>query len=299
LRGVGRLIWERLAEIPCDFFASLPLSVPSRFTVALRALAALARTPALLTEVLAADAPAWRARALAHAARWPGLQVPFAHFVPATAPPAARTVAPFAFGDGGSLPTDLLLLRALARQRTGCRYFEIGTWRGESAANVAAEAATVHTLNLSAAEMRALKLPERYIELHGHFSRPLPNVTHLHGNSATFDLAGLHASAGPFDLVFIDGDHHYDAVRRDTDRVFRNLVGPATVVVWHDASRQPGQPRWEVLAGLLDGLPPGLPGQLVQAGNTLCAIYAPLPLPTQPADPLADPGQFAVEMSGY
>ncbi len=275
----------------------------SRFTVALRALAALARTPALLTEVLAADVPAWRARALAHAARWPGLGaaglplVPFAHFVRATAPAAARTVAPFAFGDGGSLPTDLLLLRALARQRPGCRYFEIGTWRGESAANVAAEAATVHTLNLSPAEMRALRLPARYIDLHGHFSRPLPNVTHLYGNSATFDLAGLATSAGPFDLVFIDGDHRYAAVRRDTARVFKHLVGPATVVVWHDASRQPGQPRWEVLAGLLDGLPPRLPGQLVQVGNTLCAVYSPLPLLAQPNDPLADPGQFSVEVT--
>ncbi len=206
---------------------------------------------------------------------------------------AARTVAPFAFGDGGSLVTDLLLLRALARQRTGCRYFEIGTWRGESAANVAAEAATVHTLNLSAAEMRALGLPERYIELHGFFSRPLPNVTHLHGHSATFDLAGL---GGPFDLIFIDGDHHYESVRRDTARVFEHLVSANTVVVWHDASRQPGQPRWEVLAGLLAGLPTGLPGQLVQVGNTLCALYSPQPLPVQPPDPLANPGQFEVEV---
>ncbi len=207
--------------------------------------------------------------------------------------PPPRTV-PFAFGDGGSLPTDLLLLRALARQQPSCRYFEIGTWRGESAANVAAEAATVHTLNLSAAEMRTLRLPERYIELHGHFSRPLPNIMQLHGNSATFDLAGLQASAGPFDLVFIDGDHRYEAVRRDTARVFEHLIGPTTVVVWHDASRQPGQPRWEVLAGLLDGLPTSLPGQLVQVGNTLCALYTPQPLPALAPDLPANPTAFAV-----
>ncbi|QKG53853.1 class I SAM-dependent methyltransferase [Hymenobacter sp. BRD67] len=257
----------------------------SRLATALRAFAALARTPALLNVVLTADANAWRARALAHAQRWPGLNadglplLPFTQFVPPTAPAAARTVGPFAFGDGGSLPTDLLLLRALARQQPGCRYFEIGTWRGESAANVAAEAATVHTLNLSADEMRALHLPERYIGLHGYFSRPLPNVTHLHGNSAAFELASLQRKAGPFDLVFIDGDHRYEAVRRDTARVFEHLVSSHTVVVWHDASRQPGQPRWEVLAGLLDGLPAGLPGQLSQVGNTLCAIYSPSHMP--------------------
>lgn len=174
--------------------------------------------------------------------------------------------------------------------------FEIGTWRGESAANVAAEAATVHTLNLSPAEMRALRLPERYVELHGRFSRPLPNVTHPHGDSATFDLAGLQASAGPFDVVFINGDHRYAAVRRDTARVFERLVGPRTVVVWHDANRQPGQPPWEVPAGLLDGLPPGLPGQLGQVGSTLCALYSPRLVPALPPQPLADPGHFEVEV---
>ena len=257
----------------------------SRLLKTLRGLASLARNPWLLNTVLAADESAWQGRALAHAARGVtplGLPaVPLAVFLA----PDDDTVRPFAFGDGGSLPTDLLLLRALARRVPAARYFEIGTWRGESAANVAEVAASVHTLNLSAPEMRALGLSERYIGLHGYFSRPLANVTHLHGNSATFDLAAL----GSFDVVFIDGDHRYEAVRRDTQRVFAHLVGPATVVVWHDASRQPGQPRWEVLAGILDGLPVAATGQLVQVGNTLCALYSPVAVPIHPPDPLADP----------
>jgi predicted O-methyltransferase YrrM len=200
-------------------------------------------------------------------------------------PAAGEIVKPFAFREGGSLPTDLALLRALARQISNCRYFEIGTWRGESAANVAEVAATVHTLNLSAAEMQALGLSERYANLHGYFSRPLPNVTHLKGNSATFLMREL----GHFDLVFIDGDHRYEAVRTDTQRVFEHLVGPGTTVVWHDASRQPGQPRWEVIAGILDGIPATATGQLVQIENTLCAVYSPRPLLTYLPEPLADP----------
>ena len=264
----------------------------SRFTKTLRGLGSLLRNPWLLNVVLAQDETAWQRRARAHVARH--LTAAGLPALPLTAllPVEGETVRPFAFREGGSLPTDLALLRALARRVPGCRYFEIGTWRGESAANVAAVAAAVHTLNLAADELRALGLSERYIELHGFFSRPLPNVTHLHGNSATYDLAGLGQA---FDLIFIDGDHHYESVRTDTRRVFEHLVGPDTVVVWHDAGRQPGQPRWEVLAGLLDGLPPAAPGQLVQVENTLCALYLPaavaasLPTAAREPAPLADP----------
>ena len=258
----------------------------SRLSVALQALRSLIRTPSLLTHVVAGDVAEWQRRALAHPGREVAAKglpvVSLAHFLS----PADATVRPFAFREGGSLPTDLLLLRALARRVPGCRYLEIGTWRGESAANVAEVATEVFTLNLSAVEIRALGLPERYIELHGFFSKPLPNVRHLHGNSATYDFASLEK---PFDLIFIDGDHRYEAVRTDTRRVFEHLVGPQTVVVWHDASRQPGEPRWEVLAGLLDGLPTAATGQLVQVENTLCVLYSPTPLPTRAPDPLADP----------
>ncbi|WP_400193331.1 class I SAM-dependent methyltransferase [Hymenobacter sp. B81] len=258
----------------------------SRFSKTLRALGSLVRNPWLLNHVLAADEADWQTRARQHAPRWQlneyGLpETPLTELLP----PGGDAVQPFAFGGGGSLPTDLLLLRALARRQPRCRYFEIGTWRGESAAAVAAVAASVHTLNLSAAEMHGLGLSQPYIDLHGHFSRPLPNVTHLHGNSAQFDFAGL----GPFDVVFIDGDHRYEAVRRDTERVFAELLHPQSVVVWHDASRQPGQPRWEVLAGLLDGLPAAAGGHLYAVRNTLCALYSPLPLPSAAHQPFAVP----------
>jgi predicted O-methyltransferase YrrM len=271
----------------------------SRVKKTVQALARIARNPWLLNTVLAADTDAWQQQALVHAARWGvapvGLPVvSLRHFLP---PNGADTLAPFAFQDGGSLPTDLALLRGLARQQPECRYFEIGTWRGESAANVAAVAATVHTLNLSAEEMRAMSLPEEYIGLHGFFSKDLANVTHLHGNSATFDFAGLNQK---FDLVFIDGDHHYDAVRRDTARVFEHLVGPDTVVVWHDASRQPGVPRWEVVAGLLAGLPASAAGHLYQVSYSLCVLYSPQPLTATTHNPWADPqaGRVTIAIPG-
>jgi Methyltransferase domain len=253
----------------------------SRFATGLRAISRLIRNPWLLTHVLAADDTAWQQQAMRHAARWAirphGLPLtPLRSLLPA----AGDTVAPFAFGGGGSLPTDLLLLRAMVRQAgPEARYFEIGTWRGESAAAVASLATSVHTLNLSAAQLRALGLPKEYIEQHGHFSHELANVTHLLGDSAEFDYEGV----PPPDVIFIDGDHRYAAVRTDTMRIFQHLVGPKTVVIWHDAARQPGQPRWEVLAGILDGLPADAPGYLYAVSNSLCALYVPQALPAEAA----------------
>ena len=49
---------------------------------------------------------------------------------------ATSSLNHFTFLGGGSLPTDIILLKSLANQISNCRYFEIGTWRGESVINV-------------------------------------------------------------------------------------------------------------------------------------------------------------------
>jgi len=58
-----------------------------------------------------------------------------------------------------------------------------------------------------------------------------------------------------FDVLFIDGDHRYDYVKNDTAKVFRHLVHNKSIVLWHDYAYSPGQVRYEVLAGILDGVP--------------------------------------------
>src|SRR3954464_383354 len=98
------------------------------------------------------------------------------------------TVEPYSFLDGTSSPLDLALLRSLAKEYSACRYFEIGTWRGESVANVAAVAKECITLNLPDDEMRKMGLNEEYISLHRFFSANLPNVQHLQHNSSTFNF---------------------------------------------------------------------------------------------------------------
>jgi len=180
------------------------------------------------------------------------------------------TLECFAFLDGGSLPTDIALLKALSKQIENCQYFEIGTWRGESVVNVAEHAAECYTLNLSKADLLAIGADERYADLHGFFSKGKKNIKHLEGNSLNYDFKGLDKK---FDLIFIDGDHHYDYVKNDTAKVFEHLVHDDTVVVWHDYAYSPEKIRPEVMAGILDGVPMECRKYLYHVSNSMCAVY--------------------------
>ncbi|MCX6272057.1 MAG: class I SAM-dependent methyltransferase [Bacteroidetes bacterium] len=182
------------------------------------------------------------------------------------------SVEPYAFLEGGSLPTDLCLLKSLAMQIPDCRYFEIGTWRGESVANIAAVAKECVTLNLSREEIRSIGYSSEYADAHFFFCQSLPNVKIIEDNTLHFPF---HEVNEKFDLVFIDGDHHYDMVRHDTEKVFSHLVHDHSIVVWHDYAHNPEMPRFEVLAAILDGMPADKRATLYHVSNTLCAIWYP------------------------
>ncbi len=178
-------------------------------------------------------------------------------------------VEPFAFLDGGSIPTDIALLRQLASDIPGCRYFEIGTWRGESIANVAAVSDVCYTLNLPDEELfRQINL-ENYVSSHRFFSKDLKNITHLSGDSGTYNYADLKLK---FDLIFIDGDHHYEAIVKDTRNMLKYLCHPDSVVVWHDYAYTPESIRYETLAAILDACPAELHSRLFHVRNTNCAM---------------------------
>jgi predicted O-methyltransferase YrrM len=197
------------------------------------------------------------------------------------------TVSPFAFMEGGSLPTDLALLRILAARYDKCTYFEIGTWRGESVANVAEVAAECTTMNLSAKEMKGFGLTQDYIDQHAMFSRDLPNVIHLEGNSLEFDFVGLNKK---YDLIFIDGDHHFESIKKDTENIFRHLVHDKSIVVWHDYAFQPSDVRFETMAAILTGMPARYRDRVYSVRNTICAIYSPDVLFSEQASNIARAG---------
>lgn len=184
--------------------------------------------------------------------------------------PSGITVSPYLFLEGGSMVTDLALLRGLARKFENGSYFEIGTWRGESAANVAHEGMRVTTLNLSADEIRQLGYEEVYISDQDSLSKNLENILHLKGNSLNFDFSPYY---GKFDLIFVDGDHHFEAVKKDTQAILPLLKNDDSIIVWHDYAYTPDNTRWDVFRGILEGIPVANHKHLYQVSNSMCAVF--------------------------
>ncbi len=203
-------------------------------------------------------------------------------------PDFEETVQPFCSLDGGSTPLDLALLKAIAKNKPECDYFEIGTWRGESVANVASVAKHCTTLNLPDKDMLEMGLDKGYVDLHRFFSKERKNVTHLQANSQTFDFS---PHFNKYDLVFIDGDHHYESVKMDTQNAFRVLKDESSIIVWHDYGNTPNDIRWDVFKGILDGTPKGKINNLYRVSNTLCAIYFSNPMHSEIQKPYTSPNK--------
>lgn len=262
----------------------------SRISKAFHALSLILRNPWLLNKVLDED-EFWKTKVIKKYGFTSGLPVISAEELFGD---FTETVDPCAFLDGGSLPTDLALLKKLARSIPHCSYFEIGTWRGESVANVASVAEICLTLNLSGDEMKKMGLNQRYIDLHGYFSKNIRNIKHLEGNTLSFDFRSL---GRKFDLIFIDGDHRLELVKNDTEKVFRHLVYENSVVVWHDYARNPETVRYEVLAGILQGCPKAYHRNIFHIANTLCAVYLPGKTGGRNLDPPVEPsGAFKIDI---
>ncbi|MGE0560818.1 MAG: class I SAM-dependent methyltransferase [Flavobacteriales bacterium] len=204
-------------------------------------------------------------------------------------PEVNETIEPFAFLGGGSLPTDLLLLKGLAKQYPECFYFEIGTWRGESAANVSAVTPNVYTLNLTNQELTRLGYGEEYLKQQGLFSNKINTITHLRGNSTNFDFSPYY---GKCDVVFIDGDHRYDGVLNDTKIAFKLVKDDNSVIVWHDYINHSFDIRWDVVQGILDGCETNNLKHLYHVNNSLSAIFTKKDLKPVSNKPILTPNKI-------
>ena len=194
-------------------------------------------------------------------------------------------VNPYAYLSGATMPIDIALLKALAQKYNVQKYFEIGTWRGESVANVAQVVPDCTTFNLPPEDTNL----KEYADLYGFFSKQAPNIKHIYGNSLNFDFSPYKSS---FDMVFIDGDHHYKFVQQDTQTAFSLLKDEKSIIVWHDYAIDIESVRWDVLAGILDGCPKEKRNNIYHISNTLCAVYLPESFPTTVLSPYSFPTKY-------
>lgn len=176
----------------------------------------------------------------------------------------------YTFLDGSSLVTDLVLLKSLAASFTDCEYLEIGTWRGESIVNVSKVAKHCTSINLSADDIRKLVPNPKYAEQQGFLISDKTNITTIYANSQTFDFSTLNKK---FDLIFVDADHTYEAVKNDTTNVFKLLKDENSIIVWHDCGFNTESPRYSVLKAILDGSPAEYHKHIYHVSNTLCGIF--------------------------
>ncbi len=155
--------------------------------------------------------------------------------------------------DGNVRVSELAMLAlAAADVPAGSAIVEIGTFDGRTALNLAINAphgVSIATLDLPADQASALAIEDserRYVD------KPTPGarlrscggpwrvyaerVMQLRGDSATFNWSPYHGRAG---LVFVDGSHAYDYVRKDSETAMR-LVRRGGVVLWHDYGVWPG-----------------------------------------------------------
>jgi len=185
-------------------------------------------------------------------------------------------INPYSFLGGSSDISDIMFLIEVAKEikdlnnMKGTDYLEIGTWRGESIANIAKVLDNCVSLNLSSKQLFKIGYSKDYIELQDFLIKGIKNISYIKDDSTKYNFSSI---KNKFDMIFIDGDHRYEAVKKDTENAFKLLKNKDSVIVWHDYGLNPESINYPVLAGILDGTPKEELNFIYKVPNTKCAIF--------------------------
>jgi predicted O-methyltransferase YrrM len=181
-------------------------------------------------------------------------------------------------GEGIETDIEELAYLALITEATKPKVvFEIGTFRGRTALNFAANSPAdciIWTLDLppDAHLQKGLLADDdvRLVKKATADSSDFQNhveatkIRRLFGNSIEFDFSPYYGSA---DIVFVDGGHSYRVVSSDTKEALK-MVRPGGLIVWHDFAVY-GDYN-DVTRAVLDLMPRD---SVCQIGHTTLAIY--------------------------
>lgn len=168
-------------------------------------------------------------------------EIPVSAIVPEQGP--IRILEPIS-KSGNISPLELIVLIKLIEKRKPLRLFEIGTFDGRTALNMAAaspDGAKVFTLDLPGQAARSTTLPlaeadKFYILKENSGSRFKgtefePKITQLFGDSAVFDFGPYENS---MDFIFVDGSHSHEYVLKDSGTALKLLRNGKGIILWHD-----------------------------------------------------------------
>lgn len=170
------------------------------------------------------------------------------------------------WGDA-SPPSDVALLKGLARGVEGYECVSFGPWRGEVAANVAAIIGNCVSVNLSDVDPAEPRSLEGTVAERATLGDDAGGVSY---RSFVFDVEAFGGRVG---LACIDGrgEHEVGFVTRSISR----MLSEAGVVVWRGYMWSSGEIDWRVLSGILDGWPEAAVENLFHISGTSCAAYLP------------------------
>jgi predicted O-methyltransferase YrrM len=131
-------------------------------------------------------------------------------------------------------------LVALYDRLRATRVLEIGTWHGGTLWHWMRPGTTVVVID---DEMRMAHLWQEWAD------EVDAELWLLYGLSQSPEAVDKAAELGPYDFIFIDGDHRYEAVQADWDN-YSPLVAEGGVVVLHDILPRPGYGVSELWAEL-------------------------------------------------
>lgn len=136
---------------------------------------------------------------------------------------------------------ELFCIARLIRHIAPENAFEFGTFDGRSTLNIALnlpENGQITTFDLPPDQISYAARTQIGKRFRDH---PIAHrIKQLHGNTASFDFSPQH---GQYDFIFIDADHSYENVSRDTDNALKLADPNGSIILWHDYANHKGVQR--------------------------------------------------------
>jgi predicted O-methyltransferase YrrM len=193
-------------------------------------------------------------------------------------PEGTRITVEHLRGQGINTALDELAYMALiTRVLRPKNIFEIGTFRGRTALNFALnspEDCRIWTMDLppvdrrnideqtNAADAAIVACSDTGVDYRG--KDVAGKIHQLFGDSSKFDFSPYYEQ---MDIVLVDGAHHLEAVKSDTENALR-MIRPGGMILWHDFANY-GDYN-DVTRAVLEILPPE---KIVQIAATELAVY--------------------------